>query len=412
MEACPAFAGGFGYAPDILAALDCKVDILARSSFGALTASGSPAMVMLGGMMTLLVAFYGYRLILGGRLDFGDTMVSIVKIGLVLAFVTQWPAYQAVFYDVAIKGPQEILARLPFEILDDPAQYPERVQASYDQLMALETPQAIIGAGSAPATAPPTSDPYAAAQLPRGPAVTYGDFFAFRPASAALFLLFPELIALALPRLIAGLLLALGPLFIGFLLFEGTKSIFFGWVRMLAWSILAGTIATILIGIEVSIVEPQITQLVADLNSGASRLPKTGELIATALLFACLLAGGLVAAIAPTRLASLSVKVFSTKGRESARPIVPDYRQNIATERYLNVEVLRSRAQLIGDRMALAVGNDERVRQPKSVSEPGRIGERIQRTSNAENIAPLGQRYRRNAPSRRTPNAVRRNGRR
>ncbi|MBL7396112.1 type IV secretion system protein, partial [Escherichia coli] len=37
--------------------------------------------------------------------------------------------------------------------------------------------------------------------------------------------------AYASVRLVAGLLLALGPLFIALLLFEGTRSLFEGWVR-------------------------------------------------------------------------------------------------------------------------------------------------------------------------------------
>ena len=69
MDPCPAFASGMGYAPDVLAMLDCKTEALARLGFGAFATSGSPAMVAIGGMMTLLVAFYGYRLLLGGRLD-------------------------------------------------------------------------------------------------------------------------------------------------------------------------------------------------------------------------------------------------------------------------------------------------------------------------------------------------------
>ncbi|WP_204350118.1 type IV secretion system protein, partial [Serratia marcescens] len=56
--------------------------------------------------------------------------------------------------------------------------------------------------------------------------------------------------AYASVRLVAGLLLALGPLFIALLLFEGTRSLFEGWVRGLVAAILGAVAVTILLGVE------------------------------------------------------------------------------------------------------------------------------------------------------------------
>src|SRR5699024_9265543 len=51
-------------------------------------------------------------------------------------------------------------------------------------------------------------------------------------------------------RLVAGLLLALGPFFIAFLLFDGTRGLFEGWVRGLAAAALGAVAVTVILGVE------------------------------------------------------------------------------------------------------------------------------------------------------------------
>ena len=89
-------------------------------------------------------------------------------------------------------------------------------------------------AGDAPAAAPgqPRQPPAGDAgrdAASRSPAST-----ASRSAARASLFLTGAIGALAAVRLIAGLLLALGPFFIAFLLFDGTRGLFEGWMRVLA----------------------------------------------------------------------------------------------------------------------------------------------------------------------------------
>ncbi len=102
--------------------------------------------------------------------------------------------------------------------------------------------------------------------------------------------------SLAAVRLIAGLLLALGPFFIAFLLFDGTRGLFEGWLRVLAGAALGALGSAILLGVELALLEPWLIQLLA---IRAADQPITGvpvELFAVTLVFALALLAVLVAA--------------------------------------------------------------------------------------------------------------------
>ena len=57
-------------------------------------------------------------------------------------------------------------------------------------------------------------------------------------------------------RLIAGLLLALGPFFFAFLLFDGTRGLFEGWLRVLAGAALGALGIAVALGVELALLEP------------------------------------------------------------------------------------------------------------------------------------------------------------
>jgi type IV secretion system protein VirB6 len=226
--------------------------------------------------------------------------------------------------------------------------------------------------------------------------------------SVGLFLLFPGIFALALPRVIAGVMLALGPIFVGFLLFDTTRSLFLGWVRALAWSVVAAVIVSILLNIELSVVEPQIGVLVGELTSGESGLATMGELLATSLLFALLSVGGMIAAIAPTRINVLSVKFKQISSPWiQHKPELQRSLERVALPRP-QVESSPTRAQVLGDRLALVADNGRGSRQPES---QGSTERRIERTTNykpQEMVSPLGQSYRGVAGAKRAAIPVRR----
>ena len=64
-------------------------------------------------------------------------------------------------------------------------------------------------------------------------------------------------------RLVAGLLLALGPFFIAFLLFDGTRGLFEGWLRVLGGAALGALGTAIVLGVELALLEPWLADLLA-----------------------------------------------------------------------------------------------------------------------------------------------------
>ena len=91
-------------------------------------------------------------------------------------------------------------------------------------------------------------------------------------------------------RLIAGLLLALGPFFIAFLLFEGTRGLFEGWIRVLAGAALGALGTSIVLGVELALLEPWLAELIALPRRPAMPIPGAAiELFVVTLVFALVL---------------------------------------------------------------------------------------------------------------------------
>ncbi|WP_010338135.1 type IV secretion system protein, partial [Sphingobium yanoikuyae] len=131
----------------------------------------------------------------------------------------------------------------------------------------------------------------AQAESAAGSAVTVPAPIAFSLAgnpllsAAGILLLVSGLAVLISVRLIAGLLLALGPLFFACLLFDTTRGLFESWVRGLVGTAVASISTAVLLGIEISIIEPQLENLVTVMAAGALPVLAPGEILATTLIF-------------------------------------------------------------------------------------------------------------------------------
>ena len=86
-------------------------------------------------------------------------------------------------------------------------------------------------------------------------------------------------------RIIAGLLLALGPLFAVFLLFDGTRGLFEGWAKALIGTALAALAISVVLGVELAFVEPWLATLLARRASGLDIIGVPGQLLAAAIIF-------------------------------------------------------------------------------------------------------------------------------
>ena len=183
----------------------------------------------------------GYRMLLGHVPDGREGVLTFVKIGLVLALATSWAAYRVVIYDVALRGPAEIV-----DAIGGASGIPGATGGMIPRLGEVDramvelsrlgmtggvpfTPQPEESAAPGNTQAP-QSQPQPQYQLSYEPGTIFGSSSL---GTARLVFLTATRAAYASVRLVAGLLLAIGPLFIVFLLFEGTRTLFEGWVRAL-----------------------------------------------------------------------------------------------------------------------------------------------------------------------------------
>src|SRR3546814_10632018 len=59
--------GPESFAPSAIRFLDCQAQLIGAEGYRALAAPGSTASILLTGLITLLIAFIGYRMLLGQR---------------------------------------------------------------------------------------------------------------------------------------------------------------------------------------------------------------------------------------------------------------------------------------------------------------------------------------------------------
>ena len=247
--------------------LDCQARALGENGFQAL-AGGAMGTAILSAMVTVFVALIGYRLLLGHVPDVRDGVGLAVRVGIVLALVTSWPAFQALVYRVAVEAPPDIAAvLLPASGLAGES-LAERVQQSYDTLrLGLNNGQ------------PP------AAQFNSPPSAQVPPLLAPLKKTASLLVISTMGLAGAL-RIAIGFLLAVAPLAIMSLLFRGTNGLFIGWVRALAGAALGLVGATVVTAIHLVAVESELAHLAAGGASGTAAAPDPQALTTVVMFFA------------------------------------------------------------------------------------------------------------------------------
>ncbi len=311
MANCPAFDPTGPYVSQVVSFVDCHSLALGVDGYRALGPSTGFGMA-LSGLLTIYVALIGYRLLLGGQITIREGVMSAIRLGFVLSLATQWAAYQPLVYDVVTGGPADLASRVlaPGGVGGDaPGRLIDRVQGVHAalgdlarQLVPLVDAAAIApGNPAAPVVGqtpalqtPPALLPSPAASGPTSPAAPTVE------ARAALLSADRLLVGAALAgtlsvHVITALLLALGPLFIACLLFDSTRGLFVGWVRVLAGATLAGVAAALVIALELAVIEPQVQALrdVLDQGQPAGQLPQ--NMLATCGCFAVIMLAALIA---------------------------------------------------------------------------------------------------------------------
>jgi type IV secretion system protein VirB6 len=269
---CTAPPTGSGFLAATLAHLDCQAQSIGEAGYQALASPGSPISLALTALLAIFVAVIGLRFLAGRPLGVDEWLAGILKVGFVLALVASWPAYRIVVYDLVLKGPAEISGSIgrASSLPGSDGGLAARLQGVDNGIMAL------VEAGSGRLDIS-SQRPEGAVSPPLGDDTALG-------WGKTLFV--SSIIgSFGTLRLAGGLFLALAPLFAGFLLFDATRFLFFGWLRSLI-SIAIGSLGlAVVLGVQLAIIEPWLAQVLALRAWRVATLSAPFELLALTLAF-------------------------------------------------------------------------------------------------------------------------------
>ena len=215
MSVCDALtANASAGAAPALRAVDCLASETTAGAFGRLFGSNGALLPALTILLTLYIAFFAFALLTGrSRIGVSSLMPRMITVGLVLTFATSWIAFQSVVWNLAVGAPDQIAGVLVGGQGSATVLFADRIDILFT---------AITEAG--------TVADAARAAVPGAPAPG-----ATSPASlmwlAALLMMLGTVGVLVTARIALAVLLALGPVFVVFALFKGTRGLFAGWVR-------------------------------------------------------------------------------------------------------------------------------------------------------------------------------------
>lgn len=310
---CPAGIAPETLARDVLASADCLIAEQVRQGYAALLAPGGSFVTALTIGLTIYVAIFGYRLMLGlSRFTLGEVVPHFIKIGIVLALATSWPSYQVLVFDLLFNGPLEVanlvtqqaagggvgggsgdvLAGLQ-AVFDRLTDYASDAWAQVTVPVAATAPDMLPGIPATPSVTalPPLPFSLGAPQ-----------FVAALLWLSALLLLGMSVGVLLVARIILALLLLLGPLFIALALFRATRGFAEGWLRVTAKFALVPLFTLPMIAAVVAVLGP-VTATLGDVPLTSVRDGPVLLILLVVLVFAAVmllaarLGGGIAGAI-------------------------------------------------------------------------------------------------------------------
>lgn len=266
---CPTIHSGERFLATSLAQIDCQAKTIGSFGYGALADPGSTTSLALTGLLTLFVALFGMRMLLGRNVTGHDLVSDVLRVAIVLTLATSWPAWRIIGYDLVINGPAQIANAIgqATGLPGSNGDLAERLQRVDDGLSALNY--------------------YGSGRL----GVAGGDWFQLGFARSAF--LTGTLGSLALVRLVAGILLAIAPLIAGLMLFGVTRSIFIGWARGLVMTFLASITLALILGAQLALLEPWLQDALARRLSDQKILDAPVEILVVTLAFALVCFGAL-----------------------------------------------------------------------------------------------------------------------
>lgn len=226
---------------------DCQAASLGSDGWHALSGSTLFA-TLLTGLLTIAVAWHGYRLLGGGAgMLPRDALALLVRIGVVIALATSWQAYDRLVYRVATQGPAELAGAIFPSAGIDTDHLADRLQNAYDAIHVAPPDDAQVGGQNAPSNGNAELKAAKAASA-QGPSDAGRD-------TAATVLLVVGAGTWIATRVVLALLLAIGPIAIAAILFEATAGFAIGWLRALIGSALASLVVPLALALELQMLD-------------------------------------------------------------------------------------------------------------------------------------------------------------
>jgi type IV secretion system protein VirB6 len=398
--ACPAFNVNDPLVGGLLNVVDCNLQGLIQAGYGALFQPSGAFGALLTAGLTIYVAIIGYQLLLGrAALNISALTLTAIKLAAVAALATQWGVYEKLVYHLLFFGPEQ-LANLISHALWSGSGHEgdvfDGLQRAFTDLTAFSpaTPP-----GGAAATA---AGPVAAGAGQLSTLLSRAGFDSVLLLGSAVLLLLSTLGVLIACKIVLGILLAAGPIFIALILFETTQGLFEGWLRAALGFAFAPLAVTLLLGFGLVLLEPSLQQI-ETMRGQAQYIPGVGFGVAV-----------MVTALAGVSLGLVAAGGVIAGGFRLPRPVRP-YLSSTPTPAPTLPQFVQSRA----DRMAATILAQARrsAGSPLSVLgylEPGMsVGQRSLTLSSTQSSpqraasleSRLGQQPRRSARPRTVQNA-------
>lgn len=315
--ACIAATADMKVVEALSTSVNCTVVDLMQAGQSALMGQNSQLATGITALLTLYIAVIGLRLLLGlGTLRVSELTMAAVKIGLVLAFTTSWPLYHQLVFDTLFTGPEQLAVQVLGGSGESTRSLLPRLQLTYDELKAA----AEYYAGHSPGMASPfvAAAPMAAASL----------------NAAAVLMLASTLGVLLGAKILLAVVLLIGPLFIGLILFGVTQGLFLGWLRAAVALSLAPVMALLALVVQLALLQPQIVRL-AEIRAGAVPQygPETTVLVMVLMVGVLTLAGLCAAALIGASLQLPGLRRTSRSESAGAPAVVNDRVQVLETSR-------------------------------------------------------------------------------
>ncbi|WP_108788281.1 type IV secretion system protein [Erythrobacter sp. Alg231-14] len=219
-----------------LTAVDCIASQVSEQAFERLFGSDGALIAALIILLTMYVAFLGISLMLGrSNLSIRSMVPRMMMIGLVLTFVTSFVAYQSVFYNFFVLGPDWVAGQVTENDGSATATFATKLDIVFVAVQQASTGQENISMFSPPGM------------------MWLG----------AMLLLLGTVGLLVTARIGLALLLAIGPIFVVLALFDGTRGLFVGWLKGVVMLALAPLFAVVGGSIMLEMAVPILAALVA-----------------------------------------------------------------------------------------------------------------------------------------------------